>query len=196
MVIPLPPAGRAVTPCQIRIVRPLTLQRSVSRESSCTSDAPRAGGSGPYWTVVHTCARKMRARSFAKCNREGSPWQVLGSSPSLCVAVSFRGTFTLIEVPLGTQPFANAINASGAIPGSYVDPEQTTGVESALRGAPMRVTTRAWRRREGRSRRRRSLVSPARFEGSAWTSLAPTRARAPGGPDSSGTPPRRTCQTA
>jgi CheY-like chemotaxis protein len=36
------------------------------------------------------------------------------------------------------EPSATAINASGAIVGSYVDPEQTTGVEFALRGFLLR----------------------------------------------------------
>ena len=49
-----------------------------------------------------------------------------------------KGTYTIIDVPFGTQTAATGINARGAIVGSYVDPEQTAGVESALRGYLLR----------------------------------------------------------
>ena len=67
--------------------------------------------------------------------------QIVGGAYSNGVFTSFlleKGTYTSIDVPFGTQTAATGINPSGAIVGWYVDPEQTTGVESALRGFLLR----------------------------------------------------------
>jgi hypothetical protein len=48
------------------------------------------------------------------------------------------GSFTIIDVPFGTQTAVHGITPSGTLVGSYVDPERTTGVEAALRGFVLR----------------------------------------------------------